>query len=229
MKVGIHQPNFMPWAGYIRKIYESDKFVFLDNVKCSKNSFFNRNRFSSDKHFNNNFWLSCPISKESYRKNLLEVEASTQFINKHIRYFKTRHGKSEESEFLEEIIALYAVFQKEDDINLVKFNCAFISLISKYLNLETEFFKASDIVLESNLKKENLVIQIVKELGGNTYISGHGAKNYQNISSFEIEGIDLLYIDEEFHNIKTIKNQHLSIVDLMLHEGIWKIRKMILH
>jgi hypothetical protein len=33
MIVSIHQPNFMPWVGFFRKIKMSDNFVILDSVK----------------------------------------------------------------------------------------------------------------------------------------------------------------------------------------------------
>jgi len=229
VKVGIHQPNFMPWAGYIRKICESDKFIILDDVKCSKNSFFNRNRFSSNKKFNSSFWLSCPLPKESYRKNLSDVEVNSAFIKKHIKYFKTRHGKSSESEFLEEIIQTYEKNESYDFINLSSLNCEFISLILKYLNIEVDILRSSCINLSDKFQKQDLLIKIIKEVNGDTYISGHGAKNYQSADLFQSSGISLKYISEDFKNIKMIENQHVSIVDLMLHEGIWKVKKMILH
>ena len=33
--IAIHQPNYIPWLGYFYKIYESDIFVFLDDVQFS--------------------------------------------------------------------------------------------------------------------------------------------------------------------------------------------------
>ena len=36
MKIGVHQPNFLPWSGYFYKIQKSDKFIFLDDALVSK-------------------------------------------------------------------------------------------------------------------------------------------------------------------------------------------------
>ena len=105
--IGIHQPNFMPWLGYFRKIHQSDVFIFLNTVKCSKNSYLNRNKFSTSKKFNDYFWLTCPLKKESYKKDILNVNTNSSFIRKHINYFEMRHSKTKETQYLQEIIKTY--------------------------------------------------------------------------------------------------------------------------
>lgn len=39
MKIGLHQPQYMPWPGYPDKIHKSDKFVFLDDAQYKKRGF----------------------------------------------------------------------------------------------------------------------------------------------------------------------------------------------
>ena len=39
--IAIHQPNYIPWLGYFYKIYESDIFVFLDDVQFSNQGLHN--------------------------------------------------------------------------------------------------------------------------------------------------------------------------------------------
>ena len=47
MKIGVHQPNFLPWSGYFYKIQKSDKFIFLDDALVSKKNldYLNRSLF----------------------------------------------------------------------------------------------------------------------------------------------------------------------------------------
>ena len=79
----------MPWLGFFDKIRSSDTFVILDTVKCSKNSFFNRNKFSTDKSLKKVFWLSVPLNKESYSGEIKDATSSEKiFLNKHVKYFK---------------------------------------------------------------------------------------------------------------------------------------------
>ena len=38
MILASHQPDFFPWMGYFYKIWQSDAFVFSDNVQYSKSA-----------------------------------------------------------------------------------------------------------------------------------------------------------------------------------------------
>ena len=57
MRVAIHQPHYMPWLGYLRKMRDADIFVYLDNALYTK-SVINRNRIliNGKEH-----WLTVPI------------------------------------------------------------------------------------------------------------------------------------------------------------------------
>ena len=44
MRVTIHQPQFLPWLGYLDKIDQADLFIALDSVQFKKNEWQNRNR-----------------------------------------------------------------------------------------------------------------------------------------------------------------------------------------
>ena len=43
MKIGISQPTFLPWCGYIALIDLVDEFIFLDNVQFEKRGWHQRN------------------------------------------------------------------------------------------------------------------------------------------------------------------------------------------
>lgn len=42
MMLAAHQPSFLPWLSFFRKIFLADKFCVLANVQFEKNSFLNR-------------------------------------------------------------------------------------------------------------------------------------------------------------------------------------------
>tara|TARA_B100000214_G_scaffold111507_1_gene78763 strand:- start:3666 stop:4367 length:702 start_codon:yes stop_codon:yes gene_type:complete len=228
VKVSIHQPNFLPWAGFFSKMSKSEKFVILDTVKCSKNSYLNRNRFSASKNLEESFWLSIPLRKESYRKDIKDVFCiDSRNLEKHIKYFKNRHGKTCEKKFLEDILGVYEKYLKMQNnrFNISQFNIEMIKLISKHLEINTEIVLASNLSFEKNLKKQDLVIDILKNADCSTYVSGLGAREYQEDQDFLNNDIEIVYNNIDFDKSYLVGNHHVSIVDLMLREGIWKIRK----
>lgn len=230
MKIGIHQPNFMPWAGYFKKIKKSDIFVFLDDVECSKNSFFNRNKFSRTKKLEDTFWLTCPLKKDSYSMMLKDIIIQKDFIKKHKKHFAMRHGKSKEKQFLSKIYQIYEEQEKNKITNLVDMNIKLIKCVCEELEIKhVNFVKSSNISIKKESKKQERVIEIVKTLKGKTYISGSGASLYQCESDFLSEGINLNYLKHNFKDLTKIREENLSIVDLILIEGTCRIKKMILH
>src|SRR2546428_11865995 len=58
MKVAIHQPQYLPWLGYLAKWAAADVFVFLDTVQYEKNGWQNRNRI---KTATGPQWLTVPV------------------------------------------------------------------------------------------------------------------------------------------------------------------------
>ena len=65
MKIGIHQPQFLPWLPYFLKIEACDYFVFLDIVDYQKNGLQNRNQIKS---INGKQWLTIPIKNKLGQK-----------------------------------------------------------------------------------------------------------------------------------------------------------------
>ena len=51
------QPHFFPWPGYFNLISKVEKFVFLDDVQYSKNSWQSRNQIlvNKKKFFNSSY------------------------------------------------------------------------------------------------------------------------------------------------------------------------------
>jgi hypothetical protein len=233
MKVGIHQPNFMPWFGYFKKIKDCDTFVFLDDVKCSKNSFFNRNRFSTGSKLDNFFWLTCPVNKKNYKMNICEVFVDKNFIKKHKRHFEMRHSKTKEIDFLNRILSVYDKYLNFDsqEIPLSEFNIEICKITCDALEISknTKFVKSSNLNISnrSSFNKQSLVIEIVKMVEGDTYLSGQGAKSYQKEVDFKEENISLEYQSLNQEKLLKVNGENISLVDVILIEGICKVRKMI--
>ena len=71
MKVGIHQPNYIPWCGYFAKISYCDVFIFLDDAEISPGqSYVYRSMLRNEKQ---SFWLSEPSCRHKNQR-IMDVE-----------------------------------------------------------------------------------------------------------------------------------------------------------
>ena len=71
-RVAIHQPEHLPWLGYLDKARRADCFVFLDTVAFKKNYFENRNRIRTPQGW---AWVTVPIlTKGKFGQAFTEVE-----------------------------------------------------------------------------------------------------------------------------------------------------------
>lgn len=88
MKISIHQPQYLPWAGYINKIIKSDIFVFLDDVQYKKNEWQNRNRIKSA---TGEIWLTVPVHYEFGQKiNEIKIDNTTQWQKKTVKKYRVK-------------------------------------------------------------------------------------------------------------------------------------------
>ena len=61
--VSIHQPEYLPWLGFFKKMMNSELFVFLDDVQFRKKGWQNRNRIRTNK---GTALLSVPVNANLY-------------------------------------------------------------------------------------------------------------------------------------------------------------------
>ena len=67
MKCAIMQPHYFPWAGYFNLISKVNKFVFLDDVQFSKNSWQSRNQIIIN---DQKKWIMIPLKKSPLNTNI---------------------------------------------------------------------------------------------------------------------------------------------------------------
>jgi len=104
--------------------------------------------------------------------------------------------------------------------NLAALNMATMDLFMEKFGWKKEVYRSSDMKLDT--RAEARVIEIVQRVGGDTYISGYGGKNYQDEEHFTQAGINLVYSD--FHPL-TYRQQwgdflpNMSVLDYCMNEG----------
>ena len=217
MKIGIHQPNYIPWVGYFHKILLSDVFVFLDNVEYTS-GVSNRNKIKTRDGW---MWLTVPTKRSNRSHSKVSevlVDNSKKWQKIHWNSIKTYYGNAPR---FKEFEPFFQSFFSKNWEKLSDMNMFFITETSKMLGIEGKFLKASDMDLEG--ARTDLLINICKKLGANEYISGKGSKNYLEVDKFEKAGIKVVYQDFDYptYNQRLVPPfvKNLSIIDILLNEG----------
>ncbi len=184
VRVAIHQPNYLPWLGYFAKIANADVFVFLDDAQLPQGrSFVHRTRIHSP---TGGDWLSAPV-RRSERQLIRDVRFADEDWRRRHRatllhtYRRTPH--------FEPVMALVDRILEADTDLLAAFNMRAAMLLAEHLSLPCRFELSSAFAVEST--SDERLIDLVKAVGGDTYLSGAGGQNYQHPAKFEHAGIDL--------------------------------------
>lgn len=186
MRVAIHQPQYIPWLSYLRKIAASDLFIILDSVAFQKNGLQNRNRIKTAQ---GPLWLTVPVKQKlgSPLKDV-EIDNTTDWRRKHWSTLRQSYGKAP-------CFQLYApgferVYSREWT-RLADLNIELLELLLKCFGIATRLARSSAMKAEGAASR--IVLNLCLEAGATEYISGEGAKDYLDEKVFAEAGVALVY------------------------------------
>jgi hypothetical protein len=211
--VAIHQPNFAPYSGFFNKMASADVFVYLDDAPYSKNSFQNRNRILTKDGIQ---WLTVPVlTKGNYGSPTNEIMINNQipWKKKHLGNLQQNYS---DAPFFKEIYAMIMSVYEESCASLVEFCSRILMSIREYLGITTATCNASD--LSSQGTSTQRLIELIRNVGGKSYISGQGGRNYIDETLFKENEIALIYQDytmRSYSQRADIFVPNLSILDTL--------------
>jgi hypothetical protein len=215
--VAIHQPNYIPWIGYFHKIDKSDIFVFLDDGQYAKNQVANRNKIKTAKGW---IYLTIPVLiKGHYGQSTQDVE-----IDNHINWRK-KHWKSilfnyNKAQYFKKYSTFFKELYKREWKKLSELNEFIIRHIMEALSIKTELIRSSELNVQNT--QTDRLIDIVKAVGGNTYLSGIHGKDYMDENKYKESNIKLTYQDFHHPTYNQLYGEfvpNMSIIDLLFNEG----------
>jgi hypothetical protein len=224
MRIAIHQPNYLPWAGYFTKMIQCDKFVFLDDADMpGGQSYVSRVKINGVQGLH---WLTVPIQR-NFGQTIQEVKiADGRFTKKHMGALQANYGRTP---FYHDVMDVLEPVLISPNNYLSSLNQALISAICKYLELEVACIQSSQLGIQT--KGDERLIDIVRVLGGDIYLSGKGGIKYQDPEKFIQAGIQLevrTYAPIQYRQIRAGFVPGLSILDSMFSLGK-KTRNIIIY
>ena len=186
--VSIMQPYFFPYRGYFRLIEESDIFVIYDCVQFPRRGWVHRNTPT-----HGGPWLTVPLSKCDLDTRIKDVllsedyeESMSNRINKFPQIVKS----------LEENIPLRGALLHRKDRNLLSLLVDTLQLSCDFLGINFDYCFSSQLGINDEIKGENRIISISKEMGATEYINAPSGKSLYSDENFNKEGIKLRFLED---------------------------------
>lgn len=212
-----HQPNYLPYPGLIGKIMHSDKFIYVSNVQLEKKSWQNRNRI---KGANGEIVLTVPVlTKGKFEQKIADtlINNNENWCQKHFSSIQLNYKKSP---FYNEYIPFFEDLYLKKWESLNELDIYIMNYIIKHLDIKTEIYYDTDY--KFNGKNNDLLVEMTKELGCDTYLSNKGSENYVDISAFTSQGLNHRYLDYKSVPYKQGYKDFvpfLSIFDMLFNIG----------
>jgi hypothetical protein len=225
--VSIHQPNYMPWLGYFRKLESSDYFVFFDNVQMpgGKSYVYRSGIDIRGAHH----WLSVPISNKGKFLQINKAKImDNKWITKHIKTLDLNYAYSPWRSIIKDNIA--PILSKEHRF-IADLNIELITVLMEIIGIKnTAIVRASSMDLESD--GANSIDDILSILKADVYLTGQGSgtSRYLNIDKMNSRGIDVRFVKDSFPEYRQPHKTFiggLSIIDAILNCGPEEVYSMI--
>lgn len=186
MIVAIHQPDYIPWLGYFYKMANCDVFVYLDDVQYSNTAAHNFNVIKSPQ---GEVRLKIPV-KQTMGDSINQVLTKDElgWKTKHLQTIAYNYKKSKYFDLI------YPEFEKILSISyldITNLNVAINDYICRGFGIKPNIVFSSEMVLSTC--RQQRIIDICKQLNADIYLSGNGAKVYQDENEFLSQGILLNY------------------------------------
>jgi len=217
MRVGIHQPMYLPWLGLFDRINRCDVFILLDNVPYSKNYFLNRNKI---KTANGWTWLTIPVIFKGNSHKLIkeiEIDNRSDWRKKHWRsiYYSYKN-----SSYFDIYAEFFEHFYQQEWRYLAEASSQVLSSLLSMLQIKTPIRMASALGVEG--KKEELILNICKAVQAQEYLSGPDGRNYLNLGLWRENRVKVEfheYLHPQYRQLHGEFLPQMSVIDLLFNCG----------
>jgi len=217
VKVAIHQPQYLPWLGYLAKWAAADVFIFLDTVQYEKNGWQNRNRI---KTASGPRWLTVPVCRAPLSTAIaaVSVDVSQPWRERHRRAIEHAYAKAPH---LDTHRAALTAFYAEPWAQLAPLAAASAEWLARVVGIAAPARRASSLGVSAEDPTGRLVA-LCRAVGADTYLAGRDASAYMDLARFTEAGISVLTQTYEHPVYAQAHGDFvplLSALDLLLMHG----------
>ena len=215
MRVTIHQPQFLPWLGYLDKIDRADLFILLDTVQFKKNEWQNRNRIRTANGWQ---WLTVPVLHHfGQRVQEVTINPAAAWREQHLRALEMHYARAPfRDRYLPALQEIYA----QGWTKLSELNVVVIRWLLQAYGIGTPLRCASGMVARE--EPTDRLIDICRVVGATQYLAGPGADGYMDKPRFEASGVELEiqeFRHPSYRQVYEPFEPNLSAIDLLFCMG----------
>lgn len=223
MKLAIMQPYLFPYLGYFQLIREVDVFVIYDDVNYINRGWINRNNILSQGKAQ-----LITMELEGASQNKLINEISVTGRNK--KLLKSILQSYRKAPYFPEVFPLIESILNNTEKNLARLLDFQLRQICAHLGLSPEWHISSKIKKDSELRGQEKIFAICRELDATHYINAPGGRELYNQESFNKRGLQLSFIQPRAVSYRQFGEEfipHLSIIDVMMFNGREQCAKLL--
>lgn len=221
MIVSIMQPAFLPWLGYFNRLLLSDLHIVLDHVqidKSSKTNFANRNRIRIRE---GSMWLTVPIVRKGKSNDLAlnRIQISDDHGWAAKSWASIAHNYARTPYFARYAPQFQPLFQSPGP-RLIDVTASTTDALLQAFAITVERRSSSQLGVTSS--KDDLILDLLKQVGATCYISGPFGRQYLDPAKFREARIDLVFHDYEHPRYPQAFEgfePYMSAIDLLFNCG----------
>lgn len=223
MRIAVMQPYLFPYIGYWQLINHVDTFIIYDDVNFINRGYINRNYLLQN---NNAKLFTLELISASQNRKINEISIGNN-SNKLLKTIRQNYSKAP---YFTEVFSLIKDIFEYPNKRLSSFVGNSLIVISRYLDLDTEFIYSSSLQNNKLLNAQDRLIEISKIFAAKYYVNSIGGEKLYQKSAFKNEGINLCFINNKDVDYKQFSNDfvpNLSIIDVMMFNKKEEVRIML--
>lgn len=214
--VALHQPVYLPFVGFFRKMALADEFMFMDFVPLSRQSWQVRNRVKTAA---GPVWLTVPVFVKGRAGQLIrDVRVVPSGWER--KHWETIRQSYSRAPYFHDYAPFFAEVYGRRWEWLVELNIFIIEGMRRFLNINTPLADNRKLIFKGT--KTDLVVDICKKLGATAYLSSDGEAAYIQPEKFAAAGIEHRYLGwrpTPYPQLHGPFIPNLSAIDLLFNCG----------
>lgn len=228
MKLGLMQPYFFPYLGYIDLIYQTDLWIIFDKVQYIKGGWINRNRIL---HPGDEWWyITVPVKQHSYNIPICDVVIARNNRQWQTRILRQLEHYKKYAPYFQETTALVKKGIYSEDTSIARLNVNCLGIMCEYLEIDFhyQYFSEMQLNLGPIEGPGDWALRISEALGATEYVNPPGGVDLFDLDKFHSSGIKLTIrhlppLEYQCSHYKFIPN--LSIIDVLMWNAPEKVRE----